>query len=320
MNQQAIAILGTTASGKSGLALRLAQHLAGEIVSIDSMKIYRGMDIGTAKPSRETRALVPHHLIDVAEPSESFSAAQFVERADAAIDDIHARGKPVILSGGTILYFQCLYRGMFEGPGASDEFRRQLRERAAHEGLEALHAELARIDPQAAGRIHRNDAKRIERALEVFHLTGTPISRLQRQWGTGQPRRADWRWTLIGLRRPQAEESRRINERVRRMLANGLIEEVRALWTSEKLAPQAAAAVGYAELMAHFRGEFTLEEASERIKINSRRLAKHQRTWLRRMTEIRWIHATDQGGLLREALGILESNAEPLPASPQAAP
>lgn len=290
MSQRVIAILGCTASGKGRLARELAPRLGGEIVSVDSMKVYRGMDIGTAKPTRAELAATPHHMIDIVDPWESFSAARFVELAEACIDAIHGRGRPAIVVGGTMLYFKSLYEGMFEGPAADADFRAALRRRAADAGAGALHEELARVDPEAAARIHRHDLRRIERALEVHALTGTPISALQREWTRGRPRRADWDWTLIGLHRPREAANRLINERVRRMMADGLLDEVRRLACDPRgLSIQARQAVGYAELLAHLAGALPLDEAVERIKVNSRRLAKQQRTWLKRLTGLRTI-------------------------------
>ena len=228
MENRVITILGCTASGKGGAARALAAELGGEIVSVDSMKVYRGMDIGTAKPTPAQRAAIPHHLIDVADPWDAFSAAEFVEQADKAVAAIHARGRPVVAVGGTVLYFKCFYQGLFAGPSADEALRAQIRTRAEREGLEALHAELARVDPEAAARIHRNDLRRIERALEVYRLTGTPISELQRQWDSDAIRRPEWDWRLVGLRRDKDAASRRINERVRRMVAEGLVEEAPA--------------------------------------------------------------------------------------------
>ncbi len=284
-------LIGCTASGKSGTSLELARRLGGEIVSVDSMKIYRRMDIGTAKPSSEVRAEIPHHLIDVAEPSDSFSLGRYVEQADRAINEIAAGGRPVLAVGGTMLYVQSLVAGVFEGPSADPEFRRELRERARHEGTRALHVELAGLDPQAAARIHPNDLRRIERALEVYHLAGVSISELQGQWD--QPNsRYDCR--LVALRRSKEETSGRINARVKRMIEAGLVDEVRSLLAEPAgIGPQAAQAVGYAEIIAHLRGEMSLEDAIERVKINSRRLAKHQRTWMRRMPGIRWVNVTE---------------------------
>lgn len=285
-----IVILGCTASGKGALARALAGRLDAEILSIDSMKVYRGMDIGTAKPSAAERAARPHHLIDVADPWESFSVARFVELADAAVESTHARGRPVVAVGGTMLYFKCWYHGIFEGPSADPGIRAAIRARAEREGVEALYTELHRLDPEAASKIHRNDIRRIERALEVHQLTGRPISAQQREWGQGGPRRSDWSWTLIGLRREREDASRRINARVKRMIAEGLVEEARRIWSDPRgVGVQAAKAVGYAELFEHFQGRITLERAIEQIKINSRRLAKSQRTWLRTLRDLRWI-------------------------------
>lgn len=290
MERRVITILGCTASGKGTLARALAAEVGGEIVSVDSMKVYRGMDIGTAKPTAEQRAAIPHHLIDVADPRESFSAARFVELADRAVAEIHSRQRPAIAVGGTVLYFKCFYEGMFAGPSADPARRAEIRARAEREGLAALHAELERVDPQAAARIHRNDLRRIERALEVFQLTGRPISELQQQWDGAAIRRPEWDWRLIGLRREKQAAARRINERVRRMAAAGLVEEARRIWWGPwRISDQARRAVGYAELFEHFADRMSLEDALERIKINSRRLAKQQRTWLKRLTGVSWI-------------------------------
>lgn len=317
MENRVVAILGCTATGKGTLARALAQQVGAEIVSIDSMKVYRGLDIGTAKPPPDVRAALPHHLVDVADPWEPFSAARFVELADRAVTEIHARQRPVVAVGGTVLYFKCWYQGIFAGPTAEPAIRAEIRRRAAVEGLEALHAKLARIDPEAAARIHHNDLRRIERALEVHQLTGSPISALQQQWDTAGPRRADWNWILIGLRRSREDNNRRINERVRRMLAAGLVEEARRLWSDPRgVSEQARQAVGYAELFAHFAGAVSLADAVEQIKIHSRRLAKQQRTWLKRLTDICWLDADgaeDTAMLLPQALQILAAGSAPSP-------
>ncbi|MGD8454494.1 MAG: tRNA (adenosine(37)-N6)-dimethylallyltransferase MiaA [Phycisphaerae bacterium] len=309
MENRLVTILGCTASGKGTLARTLAAAVGGEIVSIDSMKVYRGLDVGTAKPGADARAAVPHHLIDVADPWEPFSAARFVDLADQAITDIHARGRPVVAVGGTILYFKCFYEGLFAGPSADPQVRAAIRRRAQEEGAAALHAELTRIDPEAASRIHANDLRRLERALEVYQLTGRPISHLQQQWDRRTLRRPDWRWTLIGLRRPREAANRRINERVRRMIDAGLVDEARRLWSSpDGVGQQAAQAVGYAELFAHFDGKLSLEDAVERIKINTRRLAKHQRTWLKRLENVHWLDLgdlADTATLLPDVLALL---------------
>lgn len=310
-----IVLTGCTASGKGAIARALAPQLDAEILSVDSMKIYRGMDIGTAKPPPAERAAIRHHLIDVADPWQSFSAARFVELADEAIEAAHARGRPVLAVGGTVLYFKCFYEGMFDGPGADNAVRTEIRARAAEIGLDALHEELARIDPEAAARIHRNDLRRIERALEVHQLTGEPISRLQQQWAPGSIRRPEWRWTLIGLRREREAASRRINERVRRMVAAGLVDEARRIFDDPRgVGPQASQAVGYRELFEHFRGERTLEAAFERIKINSRHLAKSQRTWLKRQAALRWIdigELDDLDSVIARVSEVIAADAQP---------
>jgi len=309
VENRVIAIVGCTASGKGTLARALAWELGGEILSVDSMKVYRGMDIGTAKPTTEQRAAIPHHLIDAADPWESFSAARFVELGDRAVAEVHGRSRPVIAVGGTVLYFKCFYEGMFAGPSADAAIRAEIRARAAREGLEALHAELARIDPTAAARIHRNDLRRIERALEVYRLTGRPISELQKQWDNESVRRPEWDWILIGLRRDREAANRRINERVRRMVAAGLVEEARRIWSDPRgVSNQARQAVGYAELFDHFAGHLTHEDAIEQVKINSRRLAKQQRTWLKRLQGVCWIdveESDDAGSILRRARALV---------------
>jgi len=285
-------ILGCTACGKGAVGRALARRLGGQIVSVDSMKVYRRMDIGTAKPPPAVRAEIPHHCIDLVEPWESFSVAQYVQAADAAIQAIWASGAVPLAVGGTSLYIKALSEGLFGEAAGDPEIRSELDAWAAAEGLPALHAELARIDPEAGARIHPNDRKRIIRALEVYRLTGQPISRLQKQWDAGS-RRYDC--VLIGLRRDKEEQNRRINLRAARMVQAGLRDEVAALLADPHgLAPQAAQAVGYAEMIAHLRGRCTLEDALEQIKINTRRLAKKQRTWHRRWADVRWFDVTGQ--------------------------
>jgi tRNA dimethylallyltransferase len=282
-------IIGCTASGKGALGRELARRLGGQIVSVDSMKIYRRMDIGTAKPSRAVRAEIPHHCIDLVEPSESFSVAQFVEHADRAVGEIVAAGAVGLAVGGTSLYIKALSEGLFEGPSADAEIRTRLKARAAAEGLAALHAELAAVDADAAARIHPNDERRIVRALEVYHATGTPISALQRQWDSGQRR---YQAVFIGLRRDKADQARRINLRAKMMLDAGLADEVAALLAEPHgLSKQAARAVGYAEMIDHLAGRCSLDDAFELIKINTRRLAKKQRTWHRRFSGVIWFDA-----------------------------
>lgn len=283
-----ILVLGVTASGKARLGFELAKFLDGEIISVDSMKVYRRMDIGTAKASPEARRQIPHHLIDVVEPSESFSVGLYVDKALAAIDDIRSRGKAVVAVGGTALYIKALLYGLFDGPGSDEMIRAELRAQAHRDGTAKLHEALRQIDPEAAGRIDPNDAKRIIRALEVYQLTGKPISSFQKQFDAQKPMHD---WTLLGLRREKAEENRRMNARVKKMIELGLVEEVRSLMAEEKpLSRQARCAIGYAEIIEHLQGRMSLEDAVEEIKKNTRRLAKGQRTWFKTFKGVRWIN------------------------------
>ncbi|MDY6913228.1 MAG: tRNA (adenosine(37)-N6)-dimethylallyltransferase MiaA [Planctomycetota bacterium] len=279
-------ILGCTACGKGAVSRNLAKRIGGRIVSADSMKVYRRMDIGTAKPSASLRAKVPHHCIDIVEPSESFSVAQYLEHADAAIAEIHLAGAVPLAVGGSSLYIKALSEGLFDAPSADPKIRSLLKARAKAEGVEALYKDLLDVDPEAAERISRNDERRIIRALEVYQAAGRPISSLQKQWDTGR-RRYDC--VFLGLRRDRADLHGRINLRARRMVEAGLKNEVASLLAEPAgLSDQAAVAVGYAEMISHLRGEATLAQALERIKINTRRLARKQRTWHRRFPNVQW--------------------------------
>ena len=302
-----VLILGVTASGKGQLAFRLAESLGAEIISIDSMKVYRRMDIGTAKPSKKARKQVKYHLIDVAEPSESFSVATFLDLAYEAIEQIKGQNKPIIAVGGTALYIKSLLYGLFEGPGADEQIRADLQARAKTEGLTQLYHELTLIDPAASERISPNDAKRIIRALEVYKLTGKPISNFQQQWRTEDRRqpvrrslgedgrtedrkRKNYSWKIIGLRREKTEESKKINARVKKMIADGLVDEVKSLLAEEKpLSEQARCAIGYAEIINYLNGQQSLDDAIELIKKNTRRLAKSQRTWFKTFRDVNWL-------------------------------
>ena len=281
-------ILGCTASGKGSAGRVLARRIGGSILSVDSMKIYRRMDIGTAKPSAAIRAEIPHYGLDLVEPSESFSVAQYVEHAELAIADIRAQGRVPLAVGGTSLYIKAMVEGLFEGPSADAVLRDELKARAVRGELAQLHRELASVDPQSAQRIHPNDERRIIRALEVYRLTGQPISQLQQQWDV--QRRPDV--VLIGLRRDKDDLNGRINLRAKLMMEAGLRDEVAALLAEPAgLSQQSAQAVGYAEMIDHLQGRCSLDEAFERIKINTRQLAKKQRTWQRRFRDVHWIDA-----------------------------
>ncbi len=278
-----LVIIGATASGKSQLALEAAARTHGELLSVDSMQVYRHMDIGTAKPTADEQRRVRHHLIDVVEPAETFTVARFVEMADSTIRDAAGRNVPLVATGGTPLYYKALFEGMFEGPSASSAIRDRLRALSNDE----LHARLAAVDPAAAARLHRNDTKRLIRALEVHELTGQPISSLQKEWGDPTPRhRAVW----IGLDWDRDALNRRINARVRLMIEAGWLDETKSLLDRYgELSKTAAEATGYAELIAHVRGEISLDDAVEQIKIATRQLARRQMKWFRRFRNVTWL-------------------------------
>ncbi len=271
-----ILILGPTAGGKTALSIALANHVAGECICCDSMQVYRGMDIGTAKPTPDEQRQAPHHLIDIADPAGSdFSVDHWLRLADEAINNTTKRGNVPIVVGGTNLYIQALLEGMFDGPPPDEALRAEL----AKWSLDDLKAELGHIDPEAAARIHLNDRKRAMRAIEVHRATGKPISQLQGQWA--EPKQRD-NVFIVGLDWPVEQINRRINARVKKMIAGGLVDEVRALHEQGKLGPLAREALGYKQILASMRGEMTMDEAIEQIKIKTRRYAKQQRTWLRR--------------------------------------
>jgi tRNA dimethylallyltransferase len=279
-----LVILGPTASGKSALAMAVAQGVGAEILSVDSMQVYRGMDIGTAKPSALERQQVKHHLIDLVNPDISFAVARFVELADQMIVDAAQRAVPLIATGGTPLYYKSLFEGLFDGPGADASVRSRLS--AAPQ--DQLHARLREVDPVAADRIHVNDLKRLVRALEVFEVTGKPISSFQTAWTSGAVRH-DATW--IGLSWDREALNRRINARVKQMMQQGWLDETRALIDKYgSLSKTAAEATGYAELIAHLQGRLKLDEAIEQIKIATRQLARRQMKWFRRFRDVHWIN------------------------------
>jgi len=284
-----VILIGPTASGKSGLAMALARHVGGEVVSADSQQVYIGMDIGTGKVTRQERAEVPHHLIDILRPDEPMTAQRFVEIADDAIAQVAARARPVIVAGGTMLYVRALLRGLFDGPPASDEIRQRLRDEAAGGGSpEALWQRLSKVDAEAAQRIDRNDLKRVIRALEVFELTGIPISEHQKRHDHSKvPRRYPAR--VVGLGTERELLYRRINRRVEQMFDQGLIDEVRAL-REAGYGPdlRSQAAIGYAETHQLLDGEFDFADAIRKTKKNSRRYARRQLSWYRRDPDIEW--------------------------------
>ncbi|HEX3132784.1 MAG TPA: tRNA (adenosine(37)-N6)-dimethylallyltransferase MiaA [Planctomycetota bacterium] len=279
-----VVILGPTASGKSALAVALAQRLAGEVVSADAFAVYRGMDVGTAKPSLAEQQGVPHHLISELEPSDRCDVQRWLELAEQAIAGIRARSHLPIVAGGTPLYVKALLEGLSAGAPRDPAVRGALEARYEREGGEVLFAELQRVDPTYAADRHPNDKRRLVRALEVHALTGQPYSSFHTTDGV---RRTDIAPLLIGLEWPREVVYARIDARAAAMFERGLVDEVRSL--AERLSPEAAQAVGYKEVLAHFRGEHDLARALTLVQQKSRNLAKHQMTWYRGWPDIRWL-------------------------------
>ncbi len=274
-----IVITGPTASGKSAVALRVAERLRGEIVSADSMQIYKGLDIGTASPSAAERRRIPHHLVDIRYPWESYDAAQFARDARAAARAIEARGAAPLVVGGTALYLKALLEGLFDGPPANAEIRRRLREIAEREGSAALHERLKQVDPDAAARLHPNDRVRLVRALEVFEQTGRPISSLQTQFGAARPGAAA---VVVCLTRSLDDLDRRIDARVEAMFAQGLVEETRrALAHPKGLGPSARRALGYQQVLELLAGRCRFRACVQAVKQATRRFARKQLNWFR---------------------------------------
>ncbi len=276
-----IAVLGPTGSGKSALAMQLASLMPAEIISVDSAQVYRGLDVGTAKPTADDRRAVPHHLIDIIEPEQVYSAGQFRDDALRLVREVAARGRVPLLVGGTMLYFRALFRGIAELPLADTSLRRQLDAEAAREGWPALHARLAALDPEAAGRIHPNDAQRIQRALEIATLSGQPRANL---WAQDESYIDFRHWRICVLDpvdRTRLHEL--LGQRLQHMVQAGLVEEVRQLLSRGTLDEQSPVLrlVGYRQLVNYVRGQESLEAAISRALAATRQLAKRQLTWLR---------------------------------------
>ena len=300
-----ICIAGPTASGKTGLAVALAKALDAEVISCDSMQIYRGMDVGTAKPTPEEMDGVPHHLIDVADPGEDFSVSRYVELADAAVRDVHSRGKTAIVCGGTGLYMDGLIKGEEYAPPSRDAQREYVESIVEKKGIEYVYEMLRDADPETAEKLHLSDKKRIVRALEVFLITGMPLS-----WHNARSKERPPKYAplWIGLNfRDRAKLYARIDRRVEEMAARGLEAEVRAL-LDRGVDPKTTAmqAIGYKEMAAALRGECSVDQALEQIKQASRRYAKRQLTWFRRNEKIHWLYADEEQDLTRAALRLVE--------------
>lgn len=310
MENRLICICGPTASGKTALSVALAKQLHTEIISADSMQIYRGMDIGTAKPTAEERQCVPHHLLDICAPGEAFSVARYVELADAAAQDVLSRGMIPIVAGGTGLYMDALIEcSTFSGDETDLSVRKKYQRMAAELGNEAVHACLAKVDPEGAGRLHPNNLKRVIRALEVYEQTGMTIDAFNRLHKRPAPKYAALKIGICPAERQTLYD--RIDRRVDQMLADGLLEETKRLLDSGALAGTAAQAIGYKELLGYLQGDAPLADCVALLKQRSRNYAKRQLTWLKRDDNIHWIYynnGEELPAILQEATEYLQKH------------
>jgi len=299
-------LTGATAVGKTEVGLALAEQLGAEIISLDSMAIYRGMDIGTAKPTPAEQARVAHHLIDIVDPEEEFSVDRYLEAAHRTVDDIMARGRQVLFVGGTPLFLKALLRGMSSGPPANWEMRAAIEQEVAQVGTEALYERLEQLDPVAASQIHPRDTRRMIRALEVFRSTGEPISHTQVHFEEGRPPEE---CRVFVLRRPREEQHELINQRVDQMLERGLVDEVRQLTTGGRhLGRTASQAVGYREVLEHLDGG-NYDTMVANIKTRTRRFAKRQGTWFRSLSERRFVDISGTVDPVKVASEIAQAGA-----------
>ncbi|MEH7333509.1 tRNA (adenosine(37)-N6)-dimethylallyltransferase MiaA [Neobacillus drentensis] len=288
--QKLLVIIGPTAVGKTKLSIEMAKQFNGEIISGDSMQIYRGMDIGTAKITQEEMEGIPHHLIDIKEPNENFSVAEFQSLVRAKIEEIAKMGKLPIIAGGTGLYIQSvIYDYQFSDVSGDEQFRQQLEQRAKEIGNEALYKELSEVDPESAAQIHPNNVRRVIRALEIYHLTGKTMQEFQR---TQEPDLM-YDTALIGLTMERDMLYERINARVDLMMEQGLLDEVKSLYHQGLRDCQSIQAIGYKEIYEYLDGKVSLHDAVEILKQNSRRYAKRQLTWFRNKMDVKWFDMTD---------------------------
>ncbi len=301
----AIFLMGPTASGKSRLAVQIAQQIDAEIISVDSALVYRGMDIGTAKPTVRERGGIQHHLIDILDPSEAFSSGQFRSQALRLMHEISRRGRIPLLTGGTMLYFNALLHGLAELPVANDTIRKNLHEQALRHGNAYLHDRLKQVDPEAAVRIHPNDPQRVQRALEVYELSGIPLSLLQKQ---AQSRQLPYQAIkLVIAPADRALLHEKITLRFHAMLEQGLLEEVRRLYQRGDLTENKPAirAVGYRQVWCHLQGQYDFNTMTEKAIVATRQLAKRQFTWLRRETDALWFY-TEKNDIPADVLRKIE--------------
>jgi len=301
MLKKVLVILGPTASGKTKVSLEIADILDIEIISADSRQVYRFMDIGTAKPTLEQRKKVPHHLIDIIDPDQYFTAADYSHRARKALKEVISKGKEPLIVGGSGLYLRALFKGIFKGPGRDEKIRRKLKDRAENYGVESLYLELKQKDPEAALKIGPHNLVRIIRALEVYELTGQRISTLQRE---GEYPLDEYSFVKIGLKLDRDRLYRGIDQRVEEMIKEGLIDEVEGLKKKGyDLSLTPLRTFGYKEIFQYLEGEISLDEAIDKIKLNTRHYAKRQLTWFRKEEGIIWI----DGGILNLNKEILKA-------------
>lgn len=318
---RAIFLMGPTASGKTDLALALANEFAAEIISVDSALVYRGMDIGSAKPSADELASVPHHLIDIRDPAEPFSAAEFCTAAQVAAADITARGKVPIFVGGTMLYFKALLEGMADMPAADPQIRAEIEALATQSGWAAVHERLAQVDPETAAQIHPNHSQRLSRALEVYLKTGETMTELRRkQHQRESPSEFSRSYDVVQLAIAPRDRSilhQRIAQRYQMMIEAGLLEEVRGLYQRGDLddGKPSVRAVGYRQIWQYLDGEWDLDTAIEKAIIATRQLAKRQLTWLRSWDELNWVYTDKDSGqllskgeIIHQAMGFIGRN------------
>lgn len=301
-------LTGATASGKTSVGLELAKKINAEIISLDSMAIYRGMDIGTAKPTEQQAKEVKHHLIDIVNPNESFSVSDYLAKSWDAIQEIRGRGKEVLFVGGTPLYLKSLLRGMFDGPPADWEIRNQIEKEVEEFGIEWLRQRLEMIDPLSAHKLHPNDKRRMIRALEVYRKTGQPISHLQREF---ERENSPDRCRVFVMHWPREILHERIESRVLRMFEEGFVAEVQSLLDRyDELGRTASQAVGYQEVIAHLREDLNLEETVAAVMSRTRQFARRQETWFRGLKECRWIELEEPLDSTRVVEQVLEFEAK----------
>lgn len=285
-------ILGQTASGKSTICQAIARRLDAEIVSMDALKVYRGMDVGTAKASEQEQSEIPHHMLDLLEPHEPFNVALYLERVEPIIKDIHSRGRLPVIDCGTPMYLQAFLSGMLDGPEPDPELRAELEAQSSEE----LHARLAKLDPDAAERLHVNDRLRVVRALEFALQSGEPISQAQTQFGE---RRDDYRFFMTGAMWEEQALRERMNARIDRMMESGLLEEVRRILNGSGFSKSASDAIGYRQLIDHLQGKCTLDEAIERMRNKTWQLGRRQMKWFSKHQGVKWLRVANEDELKR---------------------